>query len=56
LKFPSSSDLTNEYKRTNNIEYGVEYANQGYSLKKIKLEWVAELYERENGIKKRLKI
>ena len=50
LKFPGSSDLTNEYKRTNNIEYEVEYANQGYSLKKIKLEWVAELYKRENGV------
>jgi hypothetical protein len=49
-KFPGSSDLTNEYKRTNSIEEEVQYEGQNYSLKKIKLEWIAELFEKETTV------
>ncbi len=46
-KFPGSSDLANEYKKFFNIEEEVQYEGQNYSLKKIKLEWIAELFEKE---------
>jgi len=50
-KFPGNSDLTNSFKNENIIENEVEYIGDGYSIKKIKLEWIVELYERENNIR-----
>jgi hypothetical protein len=49
-KFPGSSDLTNEYKKYCLIEEEVQYEGQNYSIKKIKLEWIAELFEKQTGI------
>ena len=51
-KFPDNSDLVNEYKKSNQIEEEVEYEGQGFSIKKVKLEWIVDLFEKENNLTK----
>jgi hypothetical protein len=48
-KFPGSGDLTNEYKKCFAIEEEVQYEG-GVLLKKIKLEWIAEMFEIETAV------
>lgn len=47
--FPGKSDLVNAFKNENIIEHEIEYVGDGYSLKKIKLEWIVEVFEKEKG-------
>ena len=53
-KYPDSKKLTTDYLNSNVKEFEVKYENARFPspLKKVKLEWVAELYERENGVLK----
>jgi len=49
-KFPGSPDLVNEYKKHFPIEQQVEYVGDSYPIKKVSLEWIVEIFEKENNI------
>lgn len=48
-KFPGKADLANEYKKHFSFEEVVQHEG-GFLIKKIKLEWIAEMFEKETKI------